>query len=99
MEMRLCDDDGMVSETSIHDTCLDYLLQINNLRRHGGYPPVTEPFACTGHAHLAGEHIRCTSPAHNQHPEITWQATLGASGVVAVKPGWRLVVEPSPEHF
>lgn len=69
MERRLCDDDGMVSEQPCTEENLfapgvSYLGQINNLRAHGGHPPVAVPFACTGSAHLVGEHIRCTSPAH-----------------------------------
>jgi hypothetical protein len=46
---------------------LTYLDVLNNLRRHtayGDFKPIIEPFVCTGHAHLAGEHILCTSPAH-----------------------------------
>lgn len=43
MELRLCDDDGIVRGGAMH---------------HGtDYP-------CTGHAHYAGEHIRCISQAH-----------------------------------
>lgn len=66
-ERRLCDNAGMVSRELCDDTIVPrftYLDVINNLRRHGGHPPVAEPFVCTGHAHLACEHIRCTSPAH-----------------------------------
>lgn len=78
MEMRMCDDDGMVSHTPIEekrdisllDPKLTYLDRLNWLRnltlRSQGEEndTIEEPFACTGHAHLAGEHIRCTSKAH-----------------------------------
>lgn len=77
--MRLCDDAGMVSHESVDEdrktaaladpklTYLDRLNFLRNLTRiaQGSKPEtIDEPFACTGHAHLAGEHIRCTSPAH-----------------------------------
>ena len=74
MATRMCDDDGMVSETVASDMQglanqelrrLTYLDKVNNMRRHTGLRTV-EPFACTGSAHLAGEHILCTSPAHKQ---------------------------------
>jgi hypothetical protein len=29
-------------------------------------------YPCTGHAHFAGEHYRCTSPAHT--PKVAWIA-------------------------
>lgn len=70
MQRRLCDNYGVVSDVRIpgspnlFDPELTYLRQINNLRAHSGHPPVEAPFACTGSAHLAGEHIYCTSPAH-----------------------------------
>lgn len=80
MEVRLCDDAGMVSKKPVDppnafDPELTYLKQLNNLRfrthgmRGGRADPVTEPFACTGSAHQAGEHIRCTSPAHTAGAE------------------------------
>ncbi len=77
MERRLCDDEGLVShapvaEPNLFDPALTYLRQINNLRAHTGHPPVAEPFYCTGHAHLAAEHIRCTSPAHSRPFCNTW---------------------------
>lgn len=72
MTTQLCDDDGMVShEIAFQATMppaltLTYLDVHNNLRAHtrGADKRVTEPFHCTGSAHLAGEHIRCNSPAH-----------------------------------
>jgi hypothetical protein len=75
MATRLCDDDGMVSHEQIpgmnvgHE--VTYLSLLNNWRartariRGDKSKPVTEPFHCTGSAHLIGEHIRCTSPAHD----------------------------------
>lgn len=74
MELRLCDDDGIVSHEPVDEPggTLDgsYLERLNRLRnmtlRARGDKPetITEPFTCTGSAHLAGEHMRCTSPAH-----------------------------------
>lgn len=70
MELRLCDDEGMVSHEVAPDrgTGQTYLQRINALRAStppaGEHKPVEEPFACTGSAHLASNHIRCTSPAH-----------------------------------
>lgn len=75
MEVRLCDDEGLVSNErvapgspgTILDPELTYLKLLNNLRGHGGHEPFDgSPFPCTGSAHLAGQHIRCTSPAHRQ---------------------------------
>lgn len=77
IELRLCDDDGMVSNAPIEDVgpTLDksYLERHNRLAHLGDWgrgerprPDVVEPYTCTGSAHLAGEHIRCTSTAHQQ---------------------------------
>lgn len=73
--LRLCDDAGMVSRDPIVEdipTCdASYLDRLNRLRRMTlasrgeRVDDVTEPFACTGDAHLVGEHFRCTSPAHH----------------------------------
>lgn len=77
MEVRLCDDDGMVSDVRVapgspgtaFDPDLTYRKLLNNLRRrnrspdHRG-PYEGEPFPCTGSAHVAGRHVRCTSPTH-----------------------------------
>lgn len=71
MEARLCDDQGLVSHEPVR--CPDmlrpewtYLRQLNHLRARtpNAAPYEGEPFACTGSTHLAGEHIRCVSPAH-----------------------------------
>ena len=73
-EVRLCDDAGMVSDErvtpgapgTILDPELTYRKLLNNLRGHTGLTPYTgEPFACTGSAHLAREHFRCTNPIHS----------------------------------
>lgn len=76
MRLRLCDDDGMVSHEIVDppnliQPDLTYLRGLNNLRRTTGLPPYEgEPFVCTGHAHLAGEHIECTSPAHSSERRL-----------------------------
>lgn len=77
MEARLCDDDGLVSAKPVSDRKAlepegtSYLDRINNWRWRMAqwrgeerFEPVKIPFVCTGNAHLIGEHIRCTSPAH-----------------------------------
>lgn len=76
MGLRLCDDAGMVSHERVEpgspgtvDQELTYIKLLNNLKSHNANPDTRkpyegEPFACTGSAHLAGQHIRCTSPAH-----------------------------------
>lgn len=80
MEMRLCDDEGMVSDAPIVEDILvatsdrSYLERLNRLRNmtravRGDKPAFIEkPFRCTGDAHLIAEHIRCTSPAHTTAP-------------------------------
>lgn len=73
MEARLCDDRGMVSDErvppgnpgTIFDPELTYRALLNSLRAYTDLPAyLGEPFACTGSAHLARQHVRCTSPAH-----------------------------------
>lgn len=73
MEMRLCDDDGKVSRAFIVDEretldkcCIDRLNRLRNMTLHGDKPEIVASFMCTGHAHLAGEHIRCSSPFHGR---------------------------------
>lgn len=57
LELRLCDNEGMVEGL--------YIDVLNGLRVLGDHDRYTgPPFPCTGSAHLAGHHIRCTSPAH-----------------------------------
>lgn len=73
MDARLCDDAGMVSDERVPrgepgtalDPELTYRRLLDNLRAVGGLPRYTGPaFQCTGSAHLAGEHFRCTNPIH-----------------------------------
>lgn len=73
MDARLCDDAGMISDEPVtpgapgtqFDPQLTYRKLLNNLRAHTGLAPYTgAPITCTGSAHLAGEHIRCTNPRH-----------------------------------
>lgn len=76
LELRLCDDEGMVSHELAPDCNppKSYLDVLNTLRRHtkpfGEHKPVTEPFLCTGSAHLWDRHIRCTSPAHQRPAQL-----------------------------
>ena len=90
MELRLCDDAGMVSNEAAPDCqpAKTYLDVINTLRRHtkpfGEHKPVEEPFACTGSAHLAGWHIRCTSPAHPANHVDAVDAALRAGDPIVV---------------
>lgn len=70
MNLRLCDDDGMVEG--------HYVGVLNHLRHLSGHSPYQgDSFPCTGSAHLAGEHIHCTSPAHEVvgRPLNGWQVT------------------------
>lgn len=70
LEARLCDDNGMVSHERTPrnpvDPELTYIKQLNNLRSRTpeAAPYTGEPFLCTGSAHLAGMHIRCTNKVH-----------------------------------
>lgn len=62
---RLCDDDGMVTAKYLDH--INHLRELTNtLRGDEHCKPVTEAFVCTGHAHLAGEHIRCSTPIHKR---------------------------------
>lgn len=72
-EARLCDDVGLISDEPVapgspgttFDPELTYRRLLNNLRHYTGLPPYTGPSVpCTGSAHLAGEHFRCTNPIH-----------------------------------
>lgn len=92
--LRLCDYAGMVSHDPILEetaapTCdRSYLDRLNRLRRmthaSGGerVDDVTEPFACTGSAHLAGEHFRCTSPAHHGTTVLEGAAAARAAEIL-----------------
>lgn len=78
VEIRMCDDNGWVSHKPVNEQ-VD-TLDKSYLERHSrlagptlpsgdkrrGWPFTDgEGWQCTGHAHYAGLHIRCTSPAHN----------------------------------
>lgn len=102
MEVRLCDDNGMVSDErvepgapgTVFDPELTYLKLLNNLRAQtarlrgdGRFDPTTEPFPCTGSAHQAGEHIKCTSPAHDRPTAPTYGVvTMPANTVAFLSP-------------
>lgn len=65
MDAVLCDSDGMVSTRRHPKFDGSFLHFLNHLRRLSGHAPYEgAPFPCTGSAHLAHEHIRCTSSAH-----------------------------------
>jgi hypothetical protein len=89
MEVRLCDDQGLVTDTPVEpgspgttlDPELTYLKLHNNLRAHNTNPDTRKPtehagWVCTGHAHLAGQHIRCTGPAHKPGGALTPQTNV-----------------------
>lgn len=90
MELRLCDAGGVVSHEppmdgpGQHTSHVSYLDRLNYLRLLTHYPDSyereTEPFACTGSAHLAGHHIRCTSPAHEAERAEPGQVLVGSFG-------------------
>jgi hypothetical protein len=90
MELRLCDDTGMVSLEAAPDCTppKTYLDVLNVLRSHtkpfGEHKPVTESFACTGSAHLAGQHIRCTSPAHAANHVDALDAALRSGDPISI---------------
>jgi hypothetical protein len=92
MDMRLCDDEGMVDG--------EYVVALNRLRSLSHLDPFKgAPFACTGSAHLAGEHIRCTSPAHSQvvgKPLNGWQVATTAD---ALPERPEAIAEPLPEDL
>lgn len=84
-DIRLCDDAGMVSDDRVEpgspgtilDPDLTYRRLVNNLRGHTGLPAYTGPaFHCTGSAHLAREHFRCTNPIHAQTASPVYLATV-----------------------
>lgn len=88
---RLCDDDGMVSQAQVpEEEFLTYLGLHNRLSAHGGRGPLSEPFPCTGSAHVAGEHIYCTSPAHAEpeNPERSdvWPVRLSKEARQIITP-------------
>jgi hypothetical protein len=71
MDLELCDAAGVT-----------HLERLNHLRALGGHDRYDgAPFPCTGHAHLAGQHIRCTSPAHVA-PAVTFAAAVPTTATV-----------------
>lgn len=100
MDARLCDDAGMVSDQPVDpgnlgsnlDSQLTYRKQLNNLRAQTGLPPYTgEAFSCTGSAHLARQHIRCTSPAHRRY--FVEQSTWAVATIHRDSPLWEVAAE------
>ncbi len=73
--LRLCNDDGMVSDDKVEPDSpgttlqpdLTYLKRANILRSWTGRPPV-EAFHCTGWMHAAGGLFICTSSFHKEPP-------------------------------
>jgi hypothetical protein len=97
MELRLCDDQGLVTDTPVEpgspgtalDPDLTYLKLHNNLRSRNSNPDIRKPikeggWACTSHAHLGGEHIRCTSPAHRSADPDVFDAALRNGSAIIV---------------
>lgn len=92
MELRLCDDEGMVSHERQdgHDgpgTGATYIETLNFLKPVDGQY-TGEPFQCTGSAHLGGKHVRCTSPAHARADDVT--VVRGPDGAASLSPMQRL---------
>lgn len=84
MDAQLCDDAGLISDAAVAagnpgtilDPQLTYRQLLNNLRARTGLGPYTgEPFRCTGSAHLAREHVRCTNPIHVSVQVVERQVT------------------------
>jgi hypothetical protein len=95
MELRLCDDAGMVSHRRVEDTIgepreFTYLDRLNHLRwltlarlEGEAFKPTTKAIVCTGNAHLAGEHIRCTCAVHFVPPDRDISQPLVLQGEAA----------------
>lgn len=69
--LRLCDDDGMVSDALIppEENTLDttWRERLNRLRAESRLRPYEgDPFPCTGSAHLAGFTMLCVTPIHDR---------------------------------
>lgn len=69
---QLCDENGLISDeyapasTMALGQHVTYRQVLNNLRAATSLPPYTGPaLTCTGSAHLAGQHIKCTNPLHH----------------------------------
>jgi hypothetical protein len=77
-----------IVESGVKSLDRTYLERLNRLRnttlgRRGDMSEtIEEPFVCTGHAHLAGEHIRCTSPAHKHPIDTRHRIDLSLSGLL-----------------
>lgn len=85
------------SPGTVFDPDLTYRKLLNNLRARNGNadarkPYEGEPFHCTGSAHVAGEHVRCTSPAHDTQPIIYDTATVTHNAVAVLSPVGSVIV-------
>lgn len=100
-EARLCDDRGLISDEPVDMVSaapgLTYRRLLNNLRSHTGLPPYDgAPVVCTGSAHLAREHIRCTSPAHVTTSNTVLARACAPSGVTVVTAAVACACDPNP---
>lgn len=78
MDLRMCDDAGLVSDEPVVDgntldrTYIERFLRLKRMTPAGRENLRLRPeqaeggWCCTGHAHLAGLHIRCSSRAHSR---------------------------------
>lgn len=77
MDLRLCDDEGVVSHEAISEerdtldpSYIERHLRLQRMTDRGREYLKSHPdsvkggWCCTGHAHYAGLHIRCSSPFH-----------------------------------
>jgi hypothetical protein len=76
IDLRMCDDAGLVSSEPVVDgdtldgSYIERFLRLKRMTSVGRENLRLKPeqaeggWGCTGHAHLAGLHIRCTSPWH-----------------------------------
>lgn len=70
VELRLCDDDGMVSEEIAPDGAPEsYIGRLNRLKRDfaSNWPETRyegEPFSCSGSQTFPGVIVRCSNPSH-----------------------------------
>lgn len=73
---------------------------LNRLRALGGHKPYPEDadIQCTGSAHLAGEHILCTSPVHAVGKPLNgWQTATVTNDALPERP--EAVSNPLPEDL
>lgn len=75
----MCSIDGSDPFTMALQLCDDDGIVRGGAMHHG------TDYACTSHAHFAGEHIRCTSPAHavKGQPLNGWQVATTVALVTA----------------